>query len=121
MPARALTLLLALLTLCCGGAPADPPPRACLFALPAACPPEVPSYAADIEPLVAARCAAVCHRAGGVALNQPLAPYPQLFSRRGAVLGQIYRCRMPPPEAEPLSASEGARFIDWLTCGAPSN
>jgi hypothetical protein len=93
----------------------------CPFELPAGCSGAPPSYATDVGPVVARRCVQRCHQPGGVAQMQPLSSYLQLSARRGAVLGQLYRCRMPPAPEPPLSFDDGALLLDWLACGAPDN
>jgi hypothetical protein len=114
--------LLALLLSTCGGPAVDPrPPRSCPFVRPAACPSPAPSYAREVAPVIARRCAPGCHEPGGLARVQPLNTYAQVFYRRGAMLGQVYRCQMPPIDEPPLLPEEGRPLLDWLACNAPDN
>jgi hypothetical protein len=112
--------LAASVALGCGGDGPGVPPPPCTFVLPS-CPVEVPSFATAVGPVIAARCSKNCHRPGGIALTQPLISYPQVFMRRGAILGQVYRCKMPPADEPPLLPEEGGPLLDWLVCGAPDN
>jgi hypothetical protein len=122
-------MVLALIAGCGGGAGADPvtdggeaegAPAMCTVMLPASCPDPAPSFAADVAPIIANHCRK-CHRPGGVEQNQPLTTYQQIFSRRGTVLNQIYRCKMPPAGEPPVPDTEVAVLLDWLICGAPDN
>ncbi len=94
-----------------GGCPND---------LPAACPAQVPSYAADIAPLLQRRCL-VCHAPGGPAASRPLTSYAAVYTLRTTVLSQVYGCVMPPPGATPLTGAERASLLAWLVCKAPDN
>ena len=88
--------------------------------LPESCPSPAPGWAADIAPVIEARCAS-CHVKGGVAASKPLTDHAQVFSRKGAVLNQVYACKMPPEGAEPLSPAERLALEAWLVCGAPDD
>ena len=70
--------------------------------------------------MIAARCAS-CHGQGGVASDQPFTNHAQVFSRKGAVLNQVYACKMPPEGAAPLSTAERLALEAWLVCGAPDD
>jgi hypothetical protein len=85
--------------------------------LPKACPSSAPVYA-DVEPIVAARCAS-CHGPGGTEASIPLTSYAAISARKTTVLAQIYGCRMPPASAEALTADERATLLAWFVCGAP--
>lgn len=93
---------------------------ACPNDLPASCPAEVPSYAAEIAPLIHDRCAP-CHSPGGQAATKPLTSYVEVYGRRSAVLDQLHACNMPPPAAAQPTATERKAILGWLVCGAPSN
>jgi len=110
-----LALPLLLLTACSGGDDAS-----CPNDLPASCPPGAPGYAATIAPLIQARCA-TCHALGGQAADRPLDTYDDVFARRGAVLNQVYGCRMPPAGAPQLIDDERSALLAWLVCGAPDD
>jgi hypothetical protein len=127
MPSRsgsastAEAVALALLLAGCGGEPAAPAaPRTCALVLPSACTPPAPSYAADVSPLIAKHCVP-CHMPGGVSRDRPLVTHAQVFARRGTVLDQIRRCKMPPPEEPPLADAEANTLMNWFMCDAPDN
>jgi hypothetical protein len=127
MPSRsgsasiAEALALVLLLGACGGEPTVPaPPRTCTFVVPNACTAPAPSYAADVSPLITAHCVP-CHMPGGMARDRPLLTHAQVFSRRGTVLDQIRRCKMPPPEQPPLTDAEANTLMNWFVCDAPNN
>lgn len=108
--------ILALLVCGCSGSDGG----ACPSDLPAACPTPVPSYQADIAPLIAVRCGP-CHAAGGQAVDRPLMSYAAVYGSRSLVLNQVYGCVMPPAGAAGLQASERAALLGWLVCHAPNN
>ena len=88
--------------------------------LPATCT-SAPSYDAAIAPLIQRRCLG-CHGPGGIEYPQrDLSTYPQLFSRRGTALGQVYGCVMPPLDAGQLTSDERAALLEWFVCNAPNN
>ena len=115
--AEALALAL-LLAGGCGGDPAAP--RTCTFVVPNACAPPAPSYATDVSPLITQHCLP-CHKPGGMAQDRLLQTHAQVFSRRGTVLDQIRRCKMPPPDQPPLSDAEANTLMNWFVCDAPNN
>lgn len=88
--------------------------------LPESCPSPAPGWAKDIAPVIEARCAS-CHVQGGVAADKPFTNHDQVFSRKGAVLNQVYACKMPPEGATPLSTVERLALESWLVCGAPDD
>jgi hypothetical protein len=88
--------------------------------LPESCPSPAPGWKSDVAPVIAARCAS-CHEEGGAASKQPLTSHAQVYSRKGAVLNQIYGCNMPPEGATPLTAAERLAIEAWLVCGAPDD
>ena len=88
--------------------------------LPDSCPSPAPGWAKDVAPVIEARCSS-CHVAGGVAAGKPLTNHAQVFSRKGAVLNQVYACKMPPEGATPLSMAERLAIEAWLVCGAPDD
>ena len=104
-----------------GGSGGSGGSASCPNDLPEKCPSPEPSYAADIAPLVEARCLP-CHSAGGPASGEPLGTYALVHDKRSAVLNQVYACKMPPPgDAEPLDSTERATLLAWLICGANDN
>lgn len=114
---RGIAVSLLLLAGCGEG---DGASSACPNDLPASCPSPAPGYAAEIAPIVKARCL-LCHDAGGVASDRPLSPYAALYARRSAVLNQVHGCTMPPSGATAPTEAERAALLGWLVCGAPDN
>jgi uncharacterized membrane protein len=88
--------------------------------LPASCPADAPGYQETIGPLIEARCVP-CHSAGGQMSDKPLGDYASVFADRGAVLDQVYACKMPLAGATPLADAERAELLAWLVCGAPDD
>ena len=110
---------------CSGSGSGDPQEggdaSACPQDLPASCPSKVPSYKADVEPIVQRRCAP-CHLNGGVeAATHNFGTYDGIYRDRSDVLSQVYSCRMPQAPAPALSTAERALVLDWLVCHAPNN
>ena len=62
-----------------------------------------------------------CHSAGGPAEDLPWDNYGNIFSHRGAILNQVYACRMPPPVEPQPNPDERAKLLAWLVCGAQNN
>lgn len=89
--------------------------------------PAAPTYADDVAPLVAARCAQ-CHHPGGPA-PFPLLTYDDVRKRAAQIADLTGRRAMPPWMPEPganefvgdrsLSAAEIAVFARWSALGAP--
>ena len=94
----------------------------------------IPSFSADILPLLTSRCAtAGCHVAGGPH-GVDLRTYDTLSAggdagaivvagnaRESEVVKQIVQGRMPPAPAEPLEAAQIQLIIDWINEGAENN
>jgi len=115
-----LLLALAFVPSGCGDDSA-PPMITCPNDLPPACVLPSPSYATDVEPIVARRCFP-CHNTGGVALPaRDFSTYDKIKAQAdtGIVLTQVYACKMPPPDAAPPTADERATLLHWLVCNAP--
>jgi len=87
---------------------------------PSTCPSSVPSYAADVAPLIQHYCGS-CHSATGVASDQPLSTYADLKTRALNVKTQVYQCRMPMAPVEPPTLEERVTLLAWFVCGAPNN
>lgn len=108
-------VLLALLG--CGG---EEPP-ACT-PLPTECQGPSPSYASDVAPIFAQRCAgAGCH--DGKPGNQwAFESYEHVKSWDTAILVQLRTCGMPPPDpGKTLPEAERQTMNAWLICGAQDN
>ena len=101
------------------GGPTLPVPT-CPQDLPAACPSSVPSYATDVVPILTEHCTKSCHAAGGTASDRLLTDYNHVFMLRGAVLDQVFACRMPPSPTA-LPDEQRALILAWLVCHAPDN
>ncbi len=80
----------------------------------------LPSYQADIAPLVSTRCGA-CHAPGGIEASFPLTTHAELYGQRRGVLNQIFTCAMPPACARGLEAEQRATLLKWFVCGALDN
>ena len=94
----------------------------------------VPSYTADIVPILHARCSP-CHFEGGIedfsgpgGLN--LSTYAAVDNADIAIQNRIADCNMPPLDgikkyhvdaAAPLSQMQRVALLDWLVCGALNN
>ena len=103
-----------------GGSPMDAAP-VCTKKIPGCT--SVPSYTADVAPLVHNTCLP-CHAKGGTASDRDLTTYRGIVRIESTVLSQIYSCDMPPADAGPdaaLTAPERTLLLQWLVCGAPNN
>ncbi len=98
----------------CG--PASP---SCPNDLPASCPSDAAGWSATVEPLIEQRCWA-CHGSGQLT-GHDLSSYPLVSAQRSAVLNQVYRCAMPPPDAGQLDGAQRKALLGWLVCGAQNN
>jgi uncharacterized membrane protein len=107
---------LAVATLCaaCGT------PSTCPNDLPASCPSPAPHFAADVQPVLQARCVR-CHTSGGQAGEKPLTTWAEIFGRRSSVLNRVYACVMPPAAEPQLTEAERRTLLGWLVCGAPDD
>ncbi len=113
------SLLLLALSAC--GSSSEAPDAGCSLTVPATCQSPVPSYGADIQPIIHASCGP-CHLPGGVsAAKHDFSTYLGVASQRGTIQGQVSGCLMPFPGAPPLPHTDGEKLLDWLVCGAPNN
>jgi uncharacterized membrane protein len=96
------------------------PAASCPADLPAACPPNIPSFHNTIAPIVASHCTP-CHSTDGSQSSHSFATYELIDASRGAVLDQIYACNMPPAGATKLALTERVAVLTWLVCGSPNN
>jgi hypothetical protein len=95
-------------------------PRECR-ALSAECPATVPSYAAQIAPIISARCAS-CHNTDEPSNPWPLDNVGEIADWRSHFLHELETCSMPPPDSgKSLPEDERALLYAWLSCGAPDN
>lgn len=121
--ARVLRALVLLVMAGCGSNDPGGQAAACKPGLPTTdtCAASAPSYAADIAPLVHARCLS-CHFAGNSNSSVVLETQAEIRQQTQLVETQVYRCSMPPPgDATPLADSERMELLQWLVCGAPNN
>jgi hypothetical protein len=85
----------------------------------------VPSYQADIAPILKRACFA-CHGPGGVA-GYDESTYLDVYDQRSPILSQVSGCQMPPASGPdgmavvPLTTAERVALTGWLECGAPDN
>ncbi len=89
-------------------------------------PADGPTWHADIEPIVAARCAG-CHQAGEIG-PFPLQSYAEVFAVRELVAEVVSAQTMPPWSADPdrqfkydpsLTAEQIDTVAAWVSAGAP--
>ena len=106
-------LFLAAQVLACSGSGAP----SCPNDLPASCPDPEPLYGDDVAPILAERCVP-CHRPGGPQSSPDFTTYQGVFAQSGAILRQVFSCRMPPGGADPLEPEERETLLAWLACGA---
>ncbi len=101
----------------CSDAPSTP---SCPNDYPATCPTGAATFAADVAPLIQARCA-YCHVPGKELPT--LDSYGNIFDAGSHILMQLTHCPalMPPPPVMPLSADERRVILSWFACGAPNN
>ena len=100
---------------CSSGPPAD---SACPNVRPASCPSAVPSYKAEVEPIL--RSCTFCHSPTGIAGHSETT-YADVYAQRGSINDQVNGCNMPPSNATPLTTAERSTLLAWLACDAPNN
>ena len=109
---------------CSGGGSGanDPAQASCPNTGDLTCPSPPPSYKADIQPIIEKHCYG-CHGPGGVEVSSiNLTTYAEVARRRSDIGFQITHCRMPQPDAGPLTLDEMKTFAEWLgPCSAPNN
>jgi uncharacterized membrane protein len=99
---------------CSGGTPA----ATCPNDYPSTCPPQAPSFANDVFPLIHANCT-ICH---GPGQQVPLLDNYTDIVRAGTMIStQVFQCRMPPAPRSPLTSQERQTILGWLVCGAMNN
>lgn len=84
-----------------------------------------PTYVADLEPILAARCTG-CHGPGGESADYDLSTYAKLegkqkpkdpTTRAQTALGRVRDCVMPPPPLQRLTDAEVSVFYCWYKGG----
>jgi uncharacterized membrane protein len=104
----------------CGGG-GDPGPT-CANVGTDTCLSPAPTYAADVVPIIQARCV-VCHMPGGQEPGMPFQTYAQLSGSdtTSTIRFELDLCAMPPAGQPQLTDAERATIIDWIVCGAPND
>lgn len=93
-------------------------PVACPNDFPSTCPPQPPSFANDVSPLIHGSCAP-CHGPGQQVPT--LDTYANIMRAGQMISMQVFQCRMPPAPRPPLTAEERQIILGWLVCGAMNN
>jgi hypothetical protein len=98
-----------------------------LFALTAACATEAPTYYADAQPILEAKCA-TCHQAGDIG-PFPMTTYAEVQAFAGAIQASIELSTMPPWQPDEacadyegnidLTAEEKETLLAWLDAELP--
>ena len=96
-----------------GGCPDD---------LPKSCPGPVPSYSADVAPLITKKCVP-CHMPGGWRRLGSFRPIKTIQSPGllPDIENKIYTCMMPPADQPQPTSAERQAILAWIVCGAPDN
>jgi cytochrome c5 len=95
-------------------------PATCPTNVSDACPAAQPSYAADVVPILNAKCNG-CHT-GGDGSPWPLTNHEDVVHWRAFILKDLAGCTMPPPTSTVrLTEAEQSTLVTWLVCGAPEN
>jgi hypothetical protein len=81
----------------------------------------VPSYAADVVPILDKRCNN-CHAENSDGGPWPLGGYDDVSAWRDTIMNDLLRCTMPPADAgAPMPNAERAVLMAWIICGTPDN
>jgi hypothetical protein len=89
--------------------------------LPATCPPAVPSWMNDVEPIINRRCGA-CHGVGGVEQSKfDFSTYQGVHNSLTPIIVNVAGCLMPPPDAAAPTLAERQTLLAWLVCAGPNN
>lgn len=103
-----------LLTSACGAAAATAPPAP----PPVRCDAAVPTYAADVRPILERRCFA-CHAGDGPAAEEhDFSRVETLRSQRRQLTDAVTARAMPPAGRPELTDAEGQTLLAWAACGA---
>jgi mono/diheme cytochrome c family protein len=80
----------------------------------------VPSYAAEIRPILQVVCVP-CHGPGGTA-GDPETTYADVAAQVESMLSFAgAMCTMPPLEGPQITTAQRIALEEWLSCGAPNN
>jgi hypothetical protein len=94
--------------------------RVCRREVPA-CVGALPSYEADVRPILERHCFK-CHAGDGVAADEhDFSHVETLRAQRGALVGEIRACAMPPSGEPPLPEPEAAALLRWASCESSPN
>ena len=87
----------------------------------AGCPLPVPSYRADVEPVLRNKCFA-CHAGNGGAVEDlDLSTFEKVHGGRVVIEGKLRARAMPPAGRPQLTDPERRTILSWLGCNAPEN
>lgn len=109
-----LLVLLALAATSCSGHEVCTPPTT------EVCPAAVPSFAAEVLPILNQRCNN-CHAANVDGGPWPLDTRQNVKDWRSLIIEDLRKCSMPPPGSDPMPTAERDKLWAWLICGAPDN
>jgi cytochrome c553 len=101
--------------LACGPSASEKPADValCPMMIPTSCPSPQPSFATDVEPIVAKRCYP-CHGPGGVEqATDDFSTYQGLSLAKTEVELTVYGCIMPPSDAGAATAAERLAILSW--------
>jgi len=110
-------MVLACLAVACSPAVVPPAPglaATCRHELPAPCASNAPSFAEEVQPILAKRCFR-CHTGDGPAAGEhDFSKSERVIGQRGAIREEIASCAMPPKE--PLAEPEANTLLRWAAC-----
>jgi hypothetical protein len=104
-----------LLATACGaaGATARPAPP------PVSCDGAIPTYAADVRPILERRCFACHARDGPAAEEHDFSRVDTLRAQRRRLTDAVGARAMPPAGRPPLPDAEAETLLRWAACGGP--
>jgi hypothetical protein len=89
---------------------------ACLVRPVSACPATVPSFSADVQPILKRSCFG-CHSGDGIAAEEhDFSKFVVLHAQAGAVTDAIATCAMPLRSSLPVN--DARILLEWVACGA---
>ena len=115
-------LLASLVTEISCGSTTGVDPNICPNDVPDTCPTStpVPTYAAQVAPLLHERCGA-CHTIGGMAAPQVFDTYLQVQAEQIGILSQLHNCLMPPADQPQPTPEDRQIIFTWIVCGAKND
>jgi len=110
MKSLGVALMLAVLVGCATGQPVAKPSASCAGPL--------PTYIADVRPVLERRCLS-CHANGGVAAeDHDFAHVETLRAQRQSLADEVAERAMPPKGQPRLTDDEAQLLLRWAACGA---